>query len=201
MAFRVMIKGRGCVATIRWRSSAMALLQMNSSSTVGRYLSAHTYLSSSAVIAADAVDSADSCGDSTCGDFCLRETLTQMFAPRPTVVAVSSLQLLPTPATTSVAATALAWGAGGGVASRPTAAASSISLKGLLAATLAGTRIDVGVDTDDGRGRGGVDADDRRGRGGVDAEDRRCRGGVRDRDRVRVGVAAPLLGMQAVPKR
>ena len=161
------------MCTSRWSSSATALLQMNSPSTLGRYLSAHAYSSS----AADAGDSTDSCcGESTCGaDVRLRGTLTQMFAPLPTVVAVSLLQLLARLATTSVAATALAWDTGG-VGSRPTAAASSLSLKGLLAATLsasawsrrAGTWVDVGgVDADDGRGRGGVDTDDRRGSGGV----------------------------------
>ena len=151
--------------TIWWRLSATALLQMNCPSTLGRYLSAHTYSSSPAI-----GESTDCCGDSTCSDDGLRKSLTQMFAPLATVVAVSRLQLLPTSATTSGAATALAWDSAG-VSSRPTVTASSLSLKGLLAGTLA-------ADAWFWRAAGGVDADDIRlyGGGGVGVPARERRG-------------------------
>jgi hypothetical protein len=62
---------------------------------------------------------------STCGDG-LRKALTQMFAPLAMVVAVSHLQLLPSPATTSKASTTLASNPVG-VSARPMTAMSSLS--------------------------------------------------------------------------
>jgi hypothetical protein len=63
---------------------------------------------------------------STCGDG-LRKALTQMFAPLAMVVAVSHLQLLPSPATTSKASTTLASNPVD-VSARLMAAMSSLSL-------------------------------------------------------------------------